>query len=234
MAKPLILVIDDEKDILKLLQYNLEKEGYQVLQAKTGEEGLDAARAKKPDLVLLDLMLPGIDGLEVCKVLRADPGTRHIPVIMLTAKGSEIDQVVGLEIGAVDYIPKPFSVKVLLARLKNALRRAMSPAGDPSAVLKAGDAVLDKERQSFTLKGKSVALTRLEFRILAFLMENRGRVFSRDKLLSGAWEGEAFVVDRTVDVHIRSIRHKLGKHRDLIETVRGSGYRFAESDRGTG
>ncbi|HTL71421.1 MAG TPA: response regulator transcription factor [Candidatus Eisenbacteria bacterium] len=222
-----ILVIDDEKDILKLLQYNLEKEGYQVRTARSGEEGFEAARAKKPDAVILDLMLPGIDGLEVCRLLRADKSTKNVPIVMLTAKGSEVDQVVGLELGASDYVSKPFSVKVLLARLKNVLR-AQETRPDEGTVLRAGDAVLDRDRQSFTIKGKPVPLTKLEFRILGFLMENRGKVFSRDKLLSGAWEGEAFVVDRTVDVHVRSIRRKLGKHRDYIETVRGTGYRFAE------
>jgi DNA-binding response OmpR family regulator len=227
MPKQTILVIDDEKDILKLVQYNLEKEGYPVLTAKTGEEGLELAKAKKPDLVILDLMLPGIDGNEVCKLLKSGAQTRAIPVLMLTAKGAEVDQVLGLELGASDYITKPFSVKVLLARVKNAFRRAETLKEAP-ALLRAGDLVIDKERQSFTIKGKPVALTKLEFRILGFLMENPGKVYSRDQLLSGAWGGEAFVVDRTVDVHVRSIRQKLGKHRDAIETVRGSGYRFKE------
>ena len=229
MPKRLILAIDDEKDILNLLQYNLEKEGYQVLTAGTGEIGLEMARNKKPDLVLLDLMLPGVDGLEVCKMLKGTKETKHIPVIMLTAKSSEIDQVVGLELGAADYIPKPFSVKVLLARVKNIFRKE-SVSKEEDQVLKIKDFVLDKERLLFTVKGKHVALTKLEFKILSVLMENPGKVFSRDKLLSGAWEGEAFVIDRTVDVHMRSIRHKLGKYRDYIETVRGTGYRFTETD----
>jgi DNA-binding response OmpR family regulator len=225
MAKT-ILVVDDENDIRQLLRYNLEREGYQVLSAKTGDEGLDTARSKKPDAVILDLMLPGgIDGLEVCRLLKSDRATRHIPILMLTAKGTETDQVVGFELGADDYIAKPFSVKVLLVRVKNALKRKEAAGGAPVRV---GDAEIDRERQTFTMKGRSIPLTKLEFRILAFLMENRGRVFTRDKLLSGAWEGEAFVVDRTVDVHIRSIRKKMGKQRDYIETVRGSGYRFVE------
>ena len=223
-----ILVIDDEKDILKLLQYNLEKEGYQFLSAKTGEEGFEVARAKKPDLVILDLMLPGMDGLETCKLLRADGATKNIPVLMLTAKSSETDQIVGLEIGASDYISKPFSVKVLLARVKNLFRNRDKSETRSAAVLKRGDLILDRERQTVTLKGKRVAFTKLEFSILAFLMENPGKVFSRDKLLSGAWGEETFVVDRTVDVHMKSIRQKLGKHRGLIETVRGTGYRFVE------
>ena len=223
-----ILVIDDEKDILKLLQYNLEKEGYQFLSAKTGEEGFETARAKKPDLVILDLMLPGMDGLEVCKLLRSDNTTKNIPILMLTAKSSETDQIVGLEIGASDYISKPFSVKVLLARVKNIFRGREKTRAQAEAVLKRGYLVLDRERQTVTLKGKRILFTKLEFRILAFLMENPGKVFSRDKLLSGAWGEETFVVDRTVDVHMKSIRQKLGKQRELIETVRGTGYRFVE------
>lgn len=227
MPKQTILVIDDEKDIQKLLQYNLEKEGYQVLAAKTGEEGLELAKTKRPDLVILDLMLPGIDGIEVCKLLQADKNTKSIPILMLTAKSTEVDQILGLELGASDYITKPFSVKVLLVRVKSALRKAESGKEVP-VLVKAGDFVIDKDRQSFTIKGKPVSLTKLEFRILSFLMENPGKVFSREKLLSGAWEGEAFVVDRTVDVHVKSIRQKLGTHRDRVETVRGTGYRFVE------
>lgn len=229
MANRSILVIDDEKDIQKLLRYNLEKEGYQVLAAKTGEEGLELARQKKPDLIVLDLMLPGMDGLEICKILKADKNTKNIPVLMLTAKGSEVDQVVGLELGASDYLTKPFSVKILLARLKNIFRSREIPK-DEAAVLKLGELVVDKERQTFSIRGKAAPLTRMEFKILTFLMENKGKVFSRDKLLTNAWDGEAFVVDRTVDVHVRSIRKKMGPYRHLIETVRGTGYRFSEED----
>ena len=229
MAKKLILAIDDEKDILKLLQYNLEREGYQFLYAKTGEEGLDLARARRPDLVILDLMLPGMDGLEVCKILHSNKETKSIPILMLTAKSTEIDQILGLELGASDYISKPFSVKVLSARIKN-IFRTQEPKKDDSAVLRAGDLILNREKIAFTIKGKPVTLTKLEFKMLAYLMQNRGKVFSRDQLLSGVWDGEVFVVDRTVDVHMRSIRHKLGKYRDMIETVRGSGYRFVETD----
>ena len=229
MAKKHILAIDDEKDILKLLQYNLERDGYQFSSAKSGEEGLEAVRTKRPDLVILDLMLPGMDGLEVCKILRANKETKHLPVLMLTAKGSEIDQVLGLELGATDYIPKPFSIKVLSARVKNIFRN-QEPKKEETRVVQAGDLVIDKDRHSFTIKGKPVTLTKLELKMLCFLMENRGKVYTRDQLLSGVWDGEAFVVDRTVDVHVRSIRSKLGKYRDSIETIRGSGYRFVEQD----
>ncbi len=229
MSKHRILVIDDEKDIVKLLQYNLEKEGYQVLSSFSGEEGFEVARAKKPDLILLDLMLPGVDGLEVCRLLKSDRQTRSIPVIMLTAKGTEIDQVVGLELGASDYISKPFSIKVLLARVKNIFRAGVSEKNE-ATVLKSGGITLDRERHSVMVQGKPAMLTKLEFNILAFLMENRGKVFSREKILDGAWRGESFVVDRSVDVHVKSIRQKLGKCRNSIETVRGTGYRFVEED----
>ena len=227
MPKKLVLAIDDEKDILRLVQYNLEREGYQVLCAKSGEDGLETARAKQPDLIILDLMLPGMDGLEVCKILRSNKDTKHIPILMLTAKGSEIDQILGLELGAVDYITKPFSVKVLSARVKNIFRNKETKS-DESMKLRIGELVIDRERRSFTIGGKPVGLTKLEFQMLSFLMENRGKVFSREHLLNNVWDGEAFVVDRTVDVHVRSIRQKLGRHRALIETVRGSGYRFVD------
>lgn len=229
MAKKLILVVDDEKDILKLLQYNLEREGYQVLCAKTGEEGLETVRSKRPDLLILDIMMPGIDGLEVCKILRANKDSKNIPILMLTAKSSEVDQVLGLELGATDYISKPFSVKVLLARVKNIFRN-QEIKKDEIPLIRAGELVIDQDRHTFSIKDKPVTLTKLEFKMLSFLMVNRGKVYSREQLLNGVWDGEAFVVDRTVDVHVRSIRQKLGKYRDWIETVRGTGYRFLEHD----
>jgi DNA-binding response OmpR family regulator len=229
MSKKVILAIDDEKNILQLIQYNLEREGWQVLSAGTGEEGLELARAKKPDLIILDLMLPGIDGLEVYKILKANRETKNIPILMLTAKSSELDQVVGLELGASDYISKPFSVKVLAARVKNVLRR-QSAAKEDRVVLQQGDLKLDRERHTVMLKGKLISLTKLEFNLLAFFMENPGKVYSRDQLLNQVWPGEAFIVDRTIDVHVKSIRRKLGKSREVIETVRGSGYRFMDSD----
>ena len=224
-----VLVVDDEKDIRKVLEYNLKKEGYEVSLAATGEEALAAVESRAPDLVVLDLMLPGTDGLEVCRILKSNPRTRAMPVLMLTAKGSETDQVVGLELGADDYVTKPFALKVLLVRIKKLLqRRPETPAAD-GAVLKAGAITLEPEKRRVLVKGKEVALTALEFRILAFLMARRGRVFSRDEVLSGAWKHEAFIVDRTVDVHVKSIRRKLGPAADCIETVRGSGYRFKET-----
>ena len=221
-----ILAIDDEKDILELLKYNLEKEGYEILTAQTGERGFELARAKRPELILLDLMLPGVDGFEICKLLKNSPDTRSIPIVMLTAKNSEIDHVLGIELGAADYLAKPFSVKILLARIKNVFRNRET-AKAPPQILRAGNLVVDRDRKRFTIGDKPCELTKLDFSILGFLMENPDRVFSRDELLSGAWGGEAFVTDRTVDAHIRSIRKKLGRRRDCIQTVRGSGYRFS-------
>ena len=227
-AKKSILIIDDEKDIRELIQYNLVKEGYEVFSAKTGEEGFEAARQKKPGLVILDLMLPGVDGLEVCRMLRSSLATKHLPILMLTAKSSETDQVVGLELGADEYVVKPFSIKVLLARVKN-LFRNREKRSEEAPIVRAGPVVVDRDRHTVTIQGKEAELTSLEFKILAFLVENKGRVFSREQLLNGVWKGESFVVDRTVDVHVRSIRAKLGRHRELLETVRGSGYRFSDS-----
>ena len=229
MPKRQILIIDDEKDIVKLLQYNLEKEGYAISSALTGEQGLAAAKTKKPDLVILDLMLPGIDGLEVCRLLKSDRSTKQVPVLMLTAKGTEIDQVVGLEMGASDYVAKPFSVKVLLARVKN-IFRGQDSQKEESTLLKAGKIVLNREKHSVAVNEKPVEFTNLEFKILAFLMENPGKVFSRERILDSLWHGESFVVDRSVDAHVKSIRQKLGKYRVWVETVRGSGYRFMEEN----
>ncbi len=224
-----VLVVDDERDIRKLLEYNLGKEGYEVSLAETGEEAFRVIQTRMPDLVILDLMLPGTDGLEICRILRADSKTRPIPILMLTAKGSETDQVVGLELGADDYVTKPFQLKVLLVRVKKLLQRRVEAPAGALGVLKAGPILLDSEKRRVLVKGKEAPLTALEFRILAFLMKKPGRVFSRDELLSGAWKHEAFIVDRAVDVHIKSIRKKLGPASDAIETVRGAGYRLREA-----
>ncbi len=229
MARKKILVIDDEKDILKLLEYNFKKEGYDVLTAGTGEEGLKTTLASLPDLIILDLMLPQIDGLEVCKILKSNAKTKAIPVLMLTAKGSDTDEVVGLEVGADDYVAKPFNIPVLTARVKKLLQRRAAPGPSVSeAPIKAGHLVIDASKQKVTVKGKEAALTSLEFRILHFLASHPGRVFTRNQVLDGAWKHETFIVDRTVDVHIKSIRKKLGAEGDCIETIWGSGYRFKE------
>ncbi len=225
MKKEKILIIDDEKDIIKLISYNLEKEGYRIISALDGERGLEIIFKEKPDLIILDLMLPGLDGLELCKILKRNEETSSIPIIMLTAKGEEADIVVGLELGADDYITKPFSPRVLLARVKAVLRRVRDLKKEEK-VIKINDLIIDLDKHIVTLKGKKLNLTLTEFNILKFLAQNRGRVFTRNQLLDKVWEGEGFVIDRTVDVHIRRIRQKLGEASFFIETIRGVGYRF--------
>lgn len=226
MAKENILVVDDEEDILELVQYNLAKEGYQVTGATTGEQGLEAARAKHPDLVLLDLMLPGMDGLDVCKVLKNDGATQDIPVIILSAKGEEADIVTGLEIGADDYIVKPFSPRVVSARIKSVLRRKNAGAIEESENIKIEDLAIHPGKHEVLLKGKPLELTFTEFKILHFLARQRGWVFTRYQIVDAVHGEDYPVTDRSVDVQIVGLRKKLGKYGKLIETVRGVGYRF--------
>jgi len=229
MSRQIILVVEDEEDILELVRYNLGREGFQISCATTGEEGLDAARKKLPDLVILDLMLPGMDGLEVCKQLRNDPKTSHIPIVMLTAKTEEADMVTGLELGADDYIPKPFSPRILSARVKTVLRRRITPAStDDTKTLQIHDLVINPGRHEVLVKGKPVDLTFTEFRILYTLAKRPGWVFNRYQIVD-AVRGEDYpVTDRSVDVQIVALRKKLGSCGKLIETVRGVGYRFKD------
>lgn len=222
-----ILVIDDEPELVKLLDYNLSKAGYLVLSAKDGEAGLAAARRHAPDAIILDIMMPGLDGWEVCKRLRQDPATAAMPLLMLTAKGEESDRVLGLELGADDYLTKPFGVRELVARVKALLRRLEAAAASPE-VLKTGKLVIDSSRRTVQAGGKPVALTATEFNLLKALAEKEGRVISREDLLSLARGDDVAVMDRTVDVHVASLRKKLGKHGEMIETVRGVGYRLKE------
>jgi len=226
-----IAVIEDEADILEVVQYNLRREGYLVVSSRNGEEGLDRIRKENPDLVLLDLMLPGLDGLEVCKRLQADPLTAAIPVIMVTAKGEESDVVLGLQLGADDYVTKPFSPKELLARVKAVLRRGplreVHSSGD--RVVRNG-LVVDATKHLVTVDGEPITMTATEMRLLHFLATHPGRVFSRDQLLSRAIGDHAVVIDRNIDVHVGSIRRKLGRCRELIETIRGVGYRFRDAE----
>jgi DNA-binding response OmpR family regulator len=222
-----ILVIDDEPELVKLLDYNLSKAGYLVLSAKDGESGLAAARKHAPDAIILDIMMPGVDGWEVCKRLRQDPATAALPLLMLTAKGEEGDRVLGLELGADDYVTKPFGVRELIARVKALLRRLEAAAASPE-VLKAGKLVIDSSRRTVSAGGKLVALTATEFNLLKALAEKEGRVISREDLLSLARGDDVAVMDRTVDVHVAALRKKLGKHGEMIETVRGVGYRLKE------
>ncbi len=226
MARENILVVDDEEDILELVQYNLSKEGYQVTSAVTGEQGLEAARAKHPDLVLLDIMLPGMDGLDVCKVLKNDGITQDIPVIILSAKGEEADIVTGLEIGADDYIVKPFSPRVVSARIKSVLRRKINGAIEESENIKIDDLAIHPGKHEVTLKDKPLELTFTEFKILHFLARQRGWVFTRYQIVDAVHGEDYPVTDRSVDVQIVGLRKKLGKYGKLIETVRGVGYRF--------
>jgi two-component system, OmpR family, phosphate regulon response regulator PhoB len=225
-----VLIVEDEPDIRDLLAFHLEREGYQVTRATTGGEALRQVRAAPPDLVILDLLLPEMDGLEVCRRLRADAGTAGLPVIMLTAKGDEVDRVVGLEIGADDYIVKPFSPKELLARVRAVLRRARGPAS--SAPLAVGGIVLDGATHHATVAGQPLVLTPKEFDLLRALLEARGRVLSREFLLDRVWgyarAGE--IESRTVDVHVRRLRAKLGAEGERILTVKNVGYRLDPDD----
>jgi len=228
MAREKILVIDDEKDIVELVEYNLQKDGYRVISARDGVAGLDLVKKELPNLIILDLMLSEMDGLEVCRYIKQDDRIKNIPIIMLTAKSEESDIVVGLQLGADDYIIKPFSPKVLVARVKTILRR-MIEWQKPSEVRKINSLVIDMPRHKVTIANREIELTPIEFNILDFLSRYPGRAFSRDQIMDGAWKEGKFVVDRAVDVHMRALRKKLGKAGDFIETVRGVGYRFKES-----
>jgi len=222
-----ILVIDDEAELVRLLDYNLTKAGYLAISAKDGAAGLEAARRHAPDLIILDVMMPGLDGWEVCKRLRSDPSTVAIPLLMLTAKAEEGDRVLGLELGADDYVAKPFGIRELLARVKALLRRA-EVVPDRQEVIKAGPIIIDSGRRTVTAAGKRVELTTTEFDLLRLLAERPGRVISREDLLSRIRGDDATVIDRTVDVHVSALRRKLGRHGDLVETVRGVGYRLKD------
>jgi two-component system phosphate regulon response regulator PhoB len=227
MAKRTILVVDDEEDIRELVQLNLGREGYKVLPCETGEQALDLAFSKLPDLIILDLMLPGIDGLEVCKRLKGDSRTQQTPVVMLTAKGEEADVVAGLELGADDYVTKPFSGKVLVARVRRLLRRKQDGAGE-RAVVKIHELTIDPDRYEVLVSDKAVTLTLTEFNILYTLAARPGRVFTRYQIVDAIHGSDYLVTDRAVDVQIVSLRKKLGPCAKYVETVRGVGYRFMD------
>jgi len=231
MAKSKILIVEDENSLVEVLSYNLLRDGYEVIVAKEGAEGLRKTQMLLPDLVILDLMLPGLNGLDICRELRASSRTTGIPILMLTAKGEETDQIVGFAMGADDYVTKPFSVKVLLQRIKVLLRRAASP--EPSSeVIEAAGIRIDKRAHQVTVDRKTVSLTPTEFRLLDTLMRQLGRAFTRHDLMDAA-VGDAIVLERTIDVHIKSLRRKLGDAGEHIETVRGVGYRFRDSSETT-
>ena len=224
-----ILLVEDEPDILEMVQYNLEQAGFDVIPAEDGETALEAVRETLPVLIVLDLMLPGIDGLEVCKLLKQDARTRDVPILMLTARSEEVDRIVGLELGADDYVVKPFSPRELVLRVRAILRRMQTEAMDASGTaeeIRAGPLRVDLAAHRAFLEGAPLALTSTEFKLLVTLIERRGRVQSREDLLNSVWGYEYVGYGRTVDTHIRRLREKLSGASDLVETVRGVGYRF--------
>jgi two-component system, OmpR family, phosphate regulon response regulator PhoB len=228
MGKPRILLIEDERGLTDVLSYNLNRAGYETLVAHDGTEGLRKAQMQLPDLVILDIMLPGIDGLEVCRQLRAGKQTGKIPILMLTAKSEEMDQVVGFTVGADDYVTKPFSVKVLLERVR-ALKRRTDILPESGDFLEHLGVTIDKIKHRACVDGVELDLTPTEFRLLECLLRQPGRAFTRTQLMDSAIEEGALVLERTIDVHIKSLRRKLGSVCDHIETVRGVGYRFREA-----
>ncbi len=227
MPKAQIHIVEDDRSLAEVLEYNLRQAGYDTIVSNDGQEGLQKTRLRTPDLVVLDLMLPMIDGLEICRRLRADPVTRNTLVLMLTAKAEETDEVVGFSVGADDYVAKPFSVKVLLERVRALLRRRDNN-GDNNHVLVSQGVMIDRERHRATIDEKPLDLTPSEFGLLESLVRQPGRVFSRSELIDSALGGDSLVLERTIDVHIRSLRKKMGPHAVLVETVRGIGYRFRD------
>lgn len=225
MAKQTILVVDDEQDLLDLIEYNLRKEGFEVLQAENGEEGIKIAKEHRPDLILMDIMMPRMDGLQAVEILRNDESLRNMPIIFLTARGDEKTEVEGLDMGGDDYITKPISTTKLISRIKAVLRR-FEDVENTETRLEIDDLVIDKDRYIVTKNGEEFHLPRKEFELLFYLASRKGRVLDRQTLLNKVWGNNIYVVDRTVDVHVRKIREKLGEH--YIETIKGVGYRFKE------
>ena len=228
MPKPKILVVEDDRSLASVLEYNLSNAGYEPIIAFDGQDGLNQARLKLPDLIILDWMLPIIDGLEICRRLRAVPETNSTPIIMLTAKGEETDQLVGFNVGADDYVVKPYSMKILLERVKSLLRRHERQEGSSDLVSRSG-VTIDRLKHRVSLDGKTLDLTPSEFRLLDTLIRQPGRAFDRSELIDAALGADTLVLERTIDVHIRSLRKKLGDQEKLIQTVRGIGYRFRET-----
>ncbi len=229
MPKSRVLIVEDDRSLAEILEYNLRKSGYEVTRASDGGDGLDQAKLKLPDIILLDVMLPVLDGLEVCRRLRANTDTAKALIIMLTAKSEEADQLVGYSVGADDYVVKPFSVKVLLERLKALERRRVDDTDANPDVVVRGPITVDRRRYRVTVNGENLELTKSEFRLLDTLVRQPGRAFDRTELIDSALGEDTFVLERTIDVHIRALRRKLDSLADVIETVRGVGYRFKES-----
>lgn len=224
--KSKILLVDDEKDIVEFLQYNLIQEGFDVITAYDGEQALEKAK-EKPDLIVLDVMMPKMDGYEVCRKLRTMKDFENIPVIFLTAKSSEMDEIHGLNLGADDFIQKPVSPMKIIARVKSNLRKAEGSGNqDGTGILRIGPLEIDRDKYQITIDNEIVIFPKKEFEILSYLAANPGKVFPREKILSDVWGSDVYVVERTIDVHVRKIREKLGDYSDLIETIKGVGYRF--------
>jgi len=229
MAKAKILIVEDDRSLADVLAYNIRQAGYEVFLAYDGQDGINQALLKLPDLIVLDVMLPVLDGHEVCKRLRNDPATRDVRIVMLTSKSDEVDELIGFTLGADDYVTKPFSVKVLLERIKAVQRRATSEPSAEDVVVERG-IMLDRRRHRATVNGQPITLTRSEFKLLDTLVRQPGRVFHRAELIDSALGEDTMVLERTIDVHIRALRRKMGDAATLIETVRGVGYRFRDVD----
>lgn len=229
MIKQNILIIEDDKHISKLVNYNLEKAGYECFVVSDGEEGLKILDKHSIDLIILDIMLPKMDGFEVCRLIKQDTKLKNIPIIMLTAKGEEVDRIVGLELGADDYMVKPFSPRELMLRIKAILKRGKQEEL-PKDIIKRGTLIIDVPKHRVTVHNKEIELTPMEFKLLVTLIERKGRVQSRDRLLTDVWGIDAEIYTRTVDTHVKRLREKLGKAGYLLETVRGLGYRFKEEN----
>ena len=230
MSKPKILIIEDDRSLAGVLEYNLANGGYETICAYDGQDGLNQARLKLPDLIVLDVMIPVMDGLEVCRQMRAHSELRDTPVLMLTAKAEETDQLVGFSVGADDYVVKPFSVKILMERIKSLLRRKSGSSETSSDIVSRSGVTIDRIRHRVSFDGSQIELTPSEFRLLDTLIRQPGRAFDRSELIDAALGADTLVLERTIDVHIRSLRKKLGETNQLIQTVRGIGYRFRESN----
>ncbi len=229
MPKAKVLLVEDDRAISEVLDYNLQQNGYDVIRCSDGQDALNQARNKTPDIIILDIMLPVLDGLEVCRRLRAVPETETIPIMMLTAKSEEVDQIVGYKVGADDYVTKPFSVKILLERIHSLLRRNRTTIGGSDTVSRGGVTV-DRVKFRVLVEGKPLELTPSEFRLLDTMIRQPGRAFDRQELIDSALGSDALVLERTIDVHIRSLRKKMGGLADYVQTVRGVGYRFQIAD----
>ena len=229
MPKSKILVVEDDRSLAEVLEYNFTNAGYQVFCAHDGQDGINQARSKSPDLIVLDLMIPVIDGVETCRTLRAESRTRETPILMLTAKSEETDQLIGFSVGADDYVVKPFSVRILLERVKSLLRRHSRTYGPGSDIVVSGNMTVDRVKHRVSIDDVPIDLTPSEFRLLDTLIRHPGKAFDRSELIDAALGADTLVLERTIDVHIRSLRKKLGVNSDAVQTVRGIGYRFRET-----